>query len=1065
MAPSPTDQVVYSWVRGVGEDCAAVEPVGIWEVHRLVLLLLDFGLRHHTSLPHPERPCPPTKKEQKAAEAILDPQTCCIGAVFYVSTTEWTIWKSDWSTTNLIRCSILARFLYGFLHHPPLATACIPSVVVQIRISATVCEVCFHHLVNIITFLTGICYTKLTIFHRYCAYLLFCFSTIHMIPHLISPIRDGGWSMLNQLYKDERRELSGTPLYSTVFSLALLSLPYFRKRAYELFAYTHIFLAIAYLALLCWHTRGEYMSPTYLYATVVIWALTSLIRGLNHPNLFYSRSLTGFPTKLTHLPGRMTRVSVSVPRGMTWKPGQHAFIRLPQISWFANHPFTIASVPARDDEIMDGRKEGNEVVFLVRAQRGFTRRLGEGGLVEGIEETSTSPAGSGVVTPIASNIEIGGDVEKVVQEKVVVRGERKREKEGRVKRLALRTIIDGPYGGHARPLHRLYDTVVCVAGGSGITAVLPQLLTISRAMRDDEVRTTRLHLVWMIRSAEWIGWVREEIKTVLRDARDIKGKARVGIEVFVTAGGEDILVGSEEDVGLRSGSAAEMRKSVEMPICPSPVYGGVGRTKGSRGWSYEMMVAMGNQDQARAVEVGKMESGPVELNEMLMVSYQKPILSGVLGRLVDGNRAIVLSCGPESMKADLSNAVARLQRRVLEGKMQEVALHTETFDALVSCITLHILARLSLLRQESMLAMQDLFLPAMQLWFVREYELSGPYDLTNDIEDNVPSEDDPDVIYYGPGVHSVNGNQLNVPSGKTVYLAGGAVLTANVYLGNVTNAGVRGRGILYNNPAGAIKAEYSSDISIEGVTMPDPNGYAVTVGEVKGLTIRNVHSFSSKGNGDGIDLFCCQDTLIDGVFMRNSDDNMAIYQHRWNYSGDSRNITIQNSALWADVAHPSNIGTHGNTPNPETMSDVTIRNIDILDHREFQMWYQGCIAINPGDDNFIQNVHIEDIRVEDFRLGRLVSMRITYNTMYNTSPGRGIENVTIKDLSYTGENARPSLLLGYNEERGIKFVKFQNLTINGKLISDTMAKPAWYYTTDYFPMFANEHVANLTFEA
>jgi polygalacturonase len=39
---------------------------------------------------------------------------------------------------------------------------------------------------------------------------------------------------------------------------------------------------------------------------------------------------------------------------------------------------------------------------------------------------------------------------------------------------------------------------------------------------------------------------------------------------------------------------------------------------------------------------------------------------------------------------------------------------------------------------------------------------------------------------------------------------------------------------------------------------------------------------NSKGNGDGIDVFCGQNVLIDRVFMRNSDDTIALYQHRWN---------------------------------------------------------------------------------------------------------------------------------------------------------------------------------------
>ncbi|TDZ39165.1 hypothetical protein CTRI78_v010633 [Colletotrichum trifolii] len=151
-------------------------------------------------------------------------------------------------------------------------------------------------------------------------------------------------------------------------------------------------------------------------------------------------------------------------------------------------------------------------------------------------------------------------------------------------------------------------------------------------------------------------------------------------------------------------------------------------------------------------------------------------------------------------------------------------------------------------------------------------------------------------------------------------------------------------------------------------------------------------------------------------------------------------MTIQNSALWADVAHAINIGTHGNPINPETMSDITIRNVDIMDHREFQMGYQGAIAINPGDSNLVKDVVIESVRVEDFRMRQLITMMVMYNQKYNTSPGRGISNVTIRDLSYNGINANTAIMTGCNESRGIEFVRFENLTINGLQIKDTMKK-------------------------
>ena len=97
---------------------------------------------------------------------------------------------------------------------------------------------------------------------------------------------------------------------------------------------------------------------------------------------------------------------------------------------------------------------------------------------------------------------------------------------------------------------------------------------------------------------------------------------------------------------------------------------------------------------------------------------------------------------------------------------------------------------------------------------------------------------------------------------------------------------------------------------------------------------------------------------------------------------------------------------------------------------------------------------IEDIRVEDFRIGQLVSMRVGYNPKYNTSLGRGIRNIRIRNPSYQGagaDTAGTAVMAGYDETRGIEFVRFENLTINGRHVSDTMMKPSWYLTTDYTP--------------
>ncbi len=58
---------------------------------------------------------------------------------------------------------------------------------------------------------------------------------------------------------------------------------------------------------------------------------------------------------------------------------------------------------------------------------------------------------------------------------------------------------------------------------------------------------------------------------------------------------------------------------------------------------------------------------------------------------------------------------------------------------------------------------------------------------------------------------------------------------------------------------------------------------------------------------------------------------------------------------------------------------------------------------------------LRNIRVENFRQGQLVNLRIFYNEKYCTAPGRGIENVLFKNISYTGENAELSIIEGYDE--------------------------------------------------
>jgi hypothetical protein len=359
----------------------------------------------------------------------------------------------------------------------------------------------------------------------------------------------------------------------------------------------------------------------------------------------------------------------------------------------------------------------------------------------------------------------------------------------------------------------------------------------------------------------------------------------------------------------------------------------------------------------------------------------------------------------------------------------------------------------------------------------------------NAIETNRPDPNDPNVIYFGPGVHEIatdppkesplpplvnephgkyppefyrglTRRTLRVPSGKTVYIAGGAVVRGRITCEGVENVRIIGRGMIEQEARGnGVRIANSRNVEVSGIFTPQ-----CLTGGSHHVRITNVKCMSYLGNGDGMNVIASSDVVIDGVFNRNSDDCVTVYGSRGGFVGSASDITVQNSTLWADVAHPILVGTHGNTPNPETLEQLTFRNLDILEHMEPQLDYQGCLALNAGDSNLIQHVRFEDIRIEDFRRGQLVNLRIFYNRKYCTSPGRGIEDVLFKNVTYTGNNAEMSIVSGYDDARQVRNVVFENLVINGVRISDEMSnKPRWYKTADMARIFVGEHVDGMVF--
>jgi hypothetical protein len=316
------------------------------------------------------------------------------------------------------------------------------------------------------------------------------------------------------------------------------------------------------------------------------------------------------------------------------------------------------------------------------------------------------------------------------------------------------------------------------------------------------------------------------------------------------------------------------------------------------------------------------------------------------------------------------------------------------------------------------------------------------------------------VIWFRPGLHELPNGLLRVPSNTTVYVAGGAFVKGRIIFDSVCNSRLLGYGIVNPAEGGGIGIGKSKNIEVEGVITS-----SCYTGGSSDVKIKNVKAISAHRWGDGMNVVSSNNVLLDGVFNRNSDDCTTVYGTRGRYSGGCNNVTMQNATLWADVAHPILIGTHGSTPNKDTLQNLSYINIDILDHNEAQIDYQGCMSINAGDNNLVRKVRFENIRVEDFRKGQLFNVRVFFNAKYCTSPGRGVEDVLFKDIVYNGRQAATSVLDGYSEDRKVKNIVFENLLVNGSLYYDGMkAKPGWYKTADLAGIYVGNHTEGIIFK-
>lgn len=335
---------------------------------------------------------------------------------------------------------------------------------------------------NFITFLTGIGHERLNVLHRWGGYLCLIMALIHTVPFYMQSSRDQGGFAIFKLYFTQEYYIftTGLTALAPLAFLCIHSLPFLRTWMYELFVTLHVPVSMVFVGMLFWHCHNYLTSWNYLYATVAIWFLSYLSRlfYLNWTNPLRMSWLIGEESAVTILPENA--IKVTIPTQKRWRPGQYVYLRMPGISFFENHPFTIASL-CSDDFPSEYGEEYRDMILVFRPFGGFTRKVYNTAVAKGPYKT-------------------------------------------------YRAFIDGPYGGMQREMAS-FDQVVFFAGGSGITAIASQLLDLIKRMRDGKALTKTVRVIWALKRPETMEWFKEE----LRICREYAPVDSVHCSFYITA--------------------------------------------------------------------------------------------------------------------------------------------------------------------------------------------------------------------------------------------------------------------------------------------------------------------------------------------------------------------------------------------------------------------------------------------------------------------------------------------------------------------------------------------------
>jgi hypothetical protein len=329
----------------------------------------------------------------------------------------------------------------------------------------------------------------------------------------------------------------------------------------------------------------------------------------------------------------------------------------------------------------------------------------------------------------------------------------------------------------------------------------------------------------------------------------------------------------------------------------------------------------------------------------------------------------------------------------------------------------------------------------------------------NPPETNMPQPGDPNVIYYGPGIHEVT--HVVVTNNQTVYVAPGAIvrgiagpeephrISSYNHLPNYAptfqlqgnHIRLCGRGIIDFSliPTATRNAILvkGSDILVEGVIVRDSSTWTIPIRQSDRVTIRNVKLLGRRANSDGIDVCNSDHVTIENCFIRTLDDLIVVKT----FEGETHHVVARDCVLWNEVAHALSIGAELR----ENVDDVVFSNCDVI-HDMGREW---TLRIFHCDGSRISNVRFENLRIEESP--RLISLWIN-KAQYSAGAERGhIDNVVFRNIQATANPLRVDLQ-GFDDTHRLENVLFDNVVVNGRqLLPEDVKTNAYVRNVSFLP--------------